>query len=100
MPGPRWARLRASLVDNGWVWRDNSLVAPNATMWFTTRADDPDVAEFRDRMTLARDAIEAGGEAGGAAGGEAGDDPGGVDHAALQADLISLVAALDELLVN
>ncbi len=31
----RWTQLRQILVGAGWVWRDDTLFAPNETMWFT-----------------------------------------------------------------
>jgi hypothetical protein len=77
MQDVRWPLLKRLLVDDGWVWRDDTLCAPHATMWFTTSAESPDYAEFRDRMseTLER-----------------------VDQAALHDDLVSLVSALDVVL--
>ncbi|HVK88728.1 MAG TPA: hypothetical protein VM513_31630 [Kofleriaceae bacterium] len=53
-------------------------------MWFTVSSDQPNFAQFRDRMT----------EAANATGGDHSD----VDQVALHADLVSLVAALDAVL--
>lgn len=85
MQDPRWAQLKQRLLDNGWVWRDDSLYAPHETMWFQTSSDNPDFAQFRDRMTLARDATS-------------GNIDIDIDQAALHADLVSLVRALDDVL--
>lgn len=83
----RWSQLREYLVDNGWVWRDDTLYAPNETLWFQTSVENPDYATFRDRMSAAADAtcdnIDL-----------------DIDQAALHADLVSLVAALDAVLGN
>jgi hypothetical protein len=87
MQDPRWSDLKQRLLANGWVWRDDTLYAPHATLWFQTSSDDPDYASFRDRMTIARDATATSAEA-------------DYDHAALHADLVSLVTALDEVLSN
>jgi hypothetical protein len=85
MQDPRWSELKERLVRVGWVWREDTLYAPHETMWFQTSSENPDYAQFRDRMTIARDA------------------PGGtvdveIDQAALHADLVSLVRALDDVL--
>lgn len=85
MMDARWTQLRQILVDAGWVWRDNTLYAPNETMWFTTSTDHPNFARFRDRMTEAADATS-------------GNIDLDIDQAALHADLVSLVAALDAIL--
>ncbi len=77
MQDVRWPLLKRLLVDDGWVWRENSLVAPHETMWFQTSADSPDYAEFRDRMT---------------------ETLGQVNQVDLHADLVSLVSALDTVL--
>ena len=77
MQDVRWPLLKRLLVEHGWVWRDSSLFAPHATMWFTTNAETPNYAEFRDRMT---ETLER------------------VDQADLHADLVSLVSALDTVL--
>ena len=85
MQDPRWTELKQRLLESGWVWREDTLYAPHETMWFTTSSDNPDFAQFRDRMTLARDATS-------------GNIDIDIDQAALHADLVSLVAALDEVL--
>lgn len=85
MQDPRWSHLKQRLLDSGWVWRDDTLYAPHETMWFTTSRDNPDFAQFRDRMTLARDATSLNTDI-------------DIDQAALHADLVSLVAALDDVL--
>jgi hypothetical protein len=72
-----WPLLERILVDDGWVWRDDTLYAPHATLWFTTRNGPPERAEFGDALT---------------------DAPADVDKVHLHADLSSLVAALDQLL--
>ncbi len=81
----RWTELKERLIDNGWVWRDDTLYAPHETMWFQTSSDNPDFAQFRDRMTIARDATS-------------GNIDLDLDQAALHEDLVSLVAALDDVL--
>lgn len=81
----RWTELKERLIDNGWVWREDTLYAPHETMWFQTSSDNPDFAQFRDRMTIARDATS-------------GNVDLDIDQAALHEDLISLVAALDDVL--
>ncbi len=85
MQDPRWAQLKARLLASGWVWRDGSLYAPHETMWFATSSEDPDFVQFRDRMTMARDATSHNIDI-------------DIDQAALHADLVSLVRALDDLL--
>jgi hypothetical protein len=77
MQDARWPLLKRLLIDDGWVWRGETLLAPHETMWFTTSAESPDYAEFRDRVseTLAD-----------------------VDQGDLHADLVSLVSALDTVL--
>jgi hypothetical protein len=85
MQDPRWNELKQRLIDNGWEFRDETLVAPHETMWFQTSSDNPDFAQFRDRMSVARDATS--------------DNTAiDVDQQALHADLISLVCALDDVL--
>ena len=84
MQDPRWSQLKARLLDSGWVWREDTLYAPHETMWFQTSSENPGVAQFRDRMTIARDATS--------------DAQIEVDQVALQADLVSLVRALDDVL--
>jgi hypothetical protein len=77
MHDARWPLLRRLLVEDGWIWRDETLFAPHQTLWFTTSSETPNYAEFRDRMseTLER-----------------------VDEGELHEDLCSLVAALDTVL--
>lgn len=90
MVDARWLQLKEILVAEGWVWRDNMLVSPHATMSFTTNNAQPDHAQFRDAMT----------EAVAAAAMDARAPEATVDHHALHADLVSLVAALDAILEN
>ena len=85
MTDPRWIHLKQRLLETGWVWRDDTLYAPHETMWFQTSDDNPNFAQFRDRMTLARDATS-------------GNVDIDIDQAALHDDLVSLVRALDEVL--
>ena len=87
MQDARWSQLKAILVEAGWVWRDDSLYAPHETMWFQSSAEDADFCQFRDRMTIARDATDGTCEV-------------DIDQEALHADLVSLVAALDAVLGN
>ncbi len=81
----RWTQLRQILVGAGWVWRDDTLYAPNETMWFTQASDRPDMAHFRDRMS---EAVVS----------TATFDEVDIDQHALHEDLVSLVAALDAVL--
>ena len=85
MQDPRWSQLKQRLLESGWVWREDTLYAPHETMWFQTSSENPDFAMFRDRMTLARDATTDNIDI-------------DIDQAALHADLVSLVAALDDVL--
>lgn len=85
MQDPRWSQLKQRLLECGWVWREDTLYAPHETMWFTTSSENPNFAQFRDRMTLARDATS-------------GNIDIDIDQAALHADLVSLVRALDDVL--
>jgi hypothetical protein len=87
MQDARWLQLRQYLVDRGWTWRDETLYAPHETMWFQTSTAHPDLAVFRDRMSLAAESTSAYTED-------------SVDQAALHEDLVSLVAALDDVLEN
>jgi hypothetical protein len=87
MQDARWSYLKDVLLDRGWVWREDTLYAPHETMWFQTCSDNPDFAMFRDRMTVAAEAT-------------AGNIDLDIDQAALHADLVSLVAALDVVLGN
>ena len=77
MQDVRWHLLKRLLVDDGWVWQDDTLYAPHATMWFKTSSESANYAEFRDRMS---ETLEQ------------------VDQAELHRDLVSLVAALDVVL--
>ncbi|HEX4419003.1 MAG TPA: hypothetical protein VH165_13925 [Kofleriaceae bacterium] len=87
MQDAHWAQLKETLLGRGWTWRDNSLYAPHETMWFSTTNAHPNLALFRDRMTLAAEST-------------AGYTLQSPDQAELHEDLISLVGALDELLEN
>lgn len=87
MQDPRWSQLKQHLVERGWTWRNDALYAPHETMWFTTSAEHPNLAMFRDCMSSTADATAAYADR-------------GVDHANLHDDLVSLVAALDEVLDN
>ncbi len=86
----RWLQLKEILVGEGWQWRQEALVSPHETMWFTTSADHPDHALFRNAMS----------EAVAAAATDAAGSDATVDQHALHADLVSLVAALDAILEN
>jgi hypothetical protein len=77
MQDVRWPLLKRLLVEDGWVWREDTLYAPHETMWFTTSAESPNYAEFRDRMT---ETLQR------------------VDQVELHDDLVSLVSALDVVL--
>jgi hypothetical protein len=77
MQDVRWHLLKRLLVDDGWQWRDDTLLAPRETLWFTTSSEAPNYAEFRDRMS---ETLEQ------------------VDQTDLHADLVSLVSALDTVL--
>ncbi|MEJ7597708.1 MAG: hypothetical protein WKG01_07360 [Kofleriaceae bacterium] len=83
----RWSLLKQVLIHNGWVWRDDTLYAPHETMWFQTSSANPDFAMFRDRMSLAVNETSQSVEL-------------DVDQAALHADLVSLVEALNAVLEN
>ena len=87
MQDARWSLLKQLLVEEGWVWRGGTLYAPHESMWFQTSSDNPDFAQFRDRMSIAADATS-------------GNVDLDLDQAALHADLVSLVAALDAVLEN
>jgi hypothetical protein len=82
-----WSRLKRTLLERGWTSRDESLYAPHETMWFTTSTAQPNLALFRERMTLAAEAAAE----------YVDKSP---DQAELHEDLVSLVGALDELLDN
>ena len=77
MQDVRWPLLKRLLMSDGWVWRDDTLLAPRETMWFTTSNESPEVAEFKDRMSETTDEV---------------------DQVDLHADLVSLVSALDAVL--
>lgn len=77
MQDVRWPLLKRLLIDDGWVWREDTLYAPHETMWFKTKHEAPNYAEFRDRMS---ETLE------------------NVDQVELHEDLVSLVAALDTVL--
>lgn len=77
MQDVRWPLLKRLLVDDGWIWREDTLYAPRETMWFTTSSAAPDYAEFRDRMTETLEEVNQGD---------------------LHQDLVSLVSALDTVL--
>ena len=66
--------LKRLLIDDGWVWREDTLYAPHQTMWFKTSTETPNYAEFRDKMS---ETLEK------------------VDQEELHQDLVSLVSALD-----
>lgn len=85
MQDPRWTHLKERLMASGWQFREETLYAPHETMWFQTSSDNPDFAQFRDRMSIARDATSANTEI-------------DIDQAALHDDLASLVRALDDVL--
>ncbi len=90
MQDSRWLQLKDILIEGGWVWRDNTLVSPNETMWFTTSSERPDHALFRNAMS----------EAVAAAASDASEPDATVDQKALHRDLVALVAALDAILEN
>lgn len=87
MQDARWSQLKQCLLERGWTSREDALYAPHETMWFATNRANPDLALFRDRMTLAAEATSE-----------------YVLHSAEQAelheDLVSLVGALDDVLDN
>lgn len=87
MQDAQWAQLKRSLLVRGWTWREDTLYAPHETMWFSTSAEHPNFAHFRDRMTMAAESTAAFVTA-------------SLDQAELHEDLVSLVGALDELLDN
>jgi hypothetical protein len=87
MQNARWSQLKQYLLDRGWTSRDEALYAPHETMWFATRKANPDLALFRDRMSLATEATSE-------------HVARSVDQAELHEDLVSLVGALDDVLEN
>lgn len=90
MQDSRWLQLKDILVEAGWNWRDDTLISPHETMWFTTNTNGPDHAQFRNAMS----------EAVAAAAQDARAPDATVDQTALHHDLVSLVAALDAILEN
>ena len=87
MQDVRWSHLKDCLFDRGWTWRDEAMHAPHDTLWFSKQTDDANMMVFRDHMTLAAETAAAYVDV----------DP---EHAALHDDLVSLVAALDEVFAN
>lgn len=87
MQDPRWSDLKHNLLVRGWTWRDDMLYAPHETMWFKTSVENPNFANFRDRMSIAAEETEAHAAR-------------SVDQMHLHDDLVSLVEALDEMLQN
>ena len=79
--------LKHRLLDRGWTSRDDAMHSPHDTMWFSSKSNDANLMSFRTHMTLAAEASAAYIEV-------------DSDHAALHDDLVSLVAALDEVLAN
>jgi hypothetical protein len=74
MQDVRWPLLKRLLIEDGWLWREDTLYAPHQTMWFKTSTETPNYAEFRDKMS---ETLEK------------------VDQEELHLDLVSLVSALD-----
>ena len=87
MQDAQWSQLKQTLLDRGWTWRNDALYAPHETMWFMTSSGQPNLALFRDRMSIAVEATAA-------------YVTYSVDQAHLHEDLVSLVGALDDLLAN
>ena len=87
MQDARWLQLTSYLVDRGWTWREDTLVAPHETMWFAARTPHPDLVGLRDRMTAAVQATSP-------------YVASSVEQAHLHEDLVSLVEALDDVLAN
>ena len=85
MMDARWHVLKQVLLDSGWVWREDTLYAPHATMWFQTSTDQPNFAELRNAMTAACQTTSDAAVT-------------DIDQIALHEDLVSLVAALDVIL--
>lgn len=81
----RWLRLQDTLLNRGWTWHDDALYAPHDTLWFARKSGDASLAVFGEHM---RQAAHASAE-------YVGVDP---EHAQLHHDLVSLVAAIDEVL--
>jgi hypothetical protein len=87
MQDARWSQLKQYLLERGWTSRNDALYAPHETMWFATNTANPDLALFRDRMSLAADATSE-------------YVARSVEQADLHEDLVSLVGALDDVLEN
>jgi hypothetical protein len=87
MQDARWRQLKQHLLDRGWTSRDDTMHAPHETMWFTPSSEHPNMASFRDRMTMVAEATSA----------YVGEN---VEQASLHEDLVSLVEALDEVLTS
>jgi len=87
MQDAQWSLLTRYLVDRGWTCRNDTLYAPHETMSFTTTEVHPDLALFRDRMSIAAEATAA----------YVAQSPG---QSELHDDLVSLVGALGDLLDN
>jgi hypothetical protein len=87
MEDPRWPLLKQCLIERGWTAQDDTLYAPHDTLWFTMDTEQPNFAAFRDRMSLSVEGTAAYVDR-------------SVDQAHVHEDLVSLVAALDEVLQN
>ena len=87
MQDARWPQLKQSLLDRGWTWRDETLHAPHETMSFTTSVACPNLPGFRNRMAVAAETTAPFVDC-------------SVEQADLHEDLVSLVAALDDVLDN
>ena len=87
MQDAQWSMLKKSLLGRGWTWREDTLFAPHETMWFSTIAEQTNLARFRDRMTMAAESTSS-------------YTQDSLEQAELHEDLVSLVGALDELLDN
>jgi hypothetical protein len=87
MEDPRWPLLKQCLIERGWTAQEDTLYAPHETLWFTMDTAHPNFAALRDRMS--QDAH-----------GTAAYIDRSIDQAHVHEDLVSLVAALDELLQN
>jgi hypothetical protein len=80
-----WSHLTLELLERGWTARDGQLHAPHEMMSIAAVEDSPNLVSLRDRMAATADRVEPFIAA-------------SADHAALHADLASLVAALDAIL--
>jgi hypothetical protein len=87
MHDARWHHLKDRLLQRGWTDHDDALHAPHDTMWFSSESRDANLLSFREHMTRAAEASAAYVDV-------------DSDHAALHEDLVSLVEALDEVLIN